>query len=388
MLEERKEQDAVLNRIGQLLHDLKTHNTTAAISIFQLPLDTIIEGGTKWEKSGGETPAYFETEEPPYCVGPYELGNSVHHKDHLAGVQYWIRVDDAMSITSGGVLSVLALILLPQEINPKEQKVASRLLDIVLKQKDKNRKPKNGKRDNWSRFLRLRGAWDDQDGARRWVDDQNMLDFNWDDVKNPTRFGVDFGQSMEPDQVRKEQREAKYWWIDIPDLAGLVLKILPTLERQREKELRGSKSLADVGGDKLVIAYVKGSLPENESIKSTAIRLDVSRKTAKKAREEKSGILNNFLTPQRQSIASKRMVGGDALKGISAIDRQEPQGTLEDLKESVVEHAPTMWGWKKAKAKEWLAQFNDKDELGDAIEEEQKKYNRAQGAGTRDEKPL
>ncbi len=230
-MKEQKKQDAVLNRIGQLLHDLKTHNTTAAISIFQLPPDTTTRGGGEWEQNGGGIPAYFETEEPPYCVGPYKLGNREYTKDHFAGVQYWIRVDDAMVITSGGLLSVLAPILLPQEINPREQKVASRLLSVVLKQRNK-------KRDNWSKFLRLRCAWYDQDGARRWVDDQNMLDFSWNDVKNPTRFGVDFGQSMEPEEVREEQREAKYWWIDIPDLTGLVLKILPTLERQREKELK------------------------------------------------------------------------------------------------------------------------------------------------------
>jgi hypothetical protein len=242
MLKEQKEQDAVLNRIGKLLLDLQTHNTTAAISIFQLPPDAIdiCKGGDEWKNNGGGTPAYFvEMKKPPYCVGPYKLGEMKPIKDHLVGVQFWIRVDDAMLITSDGLLSVLAPILLPQEINPREQKVASRLLDIVLKQKDKNRKSKKTKKsDNWSRFLRLRGAWNDQDEAKGWVDDQNMLDFSWNDVKNPTRFGVDFGQSMEPEEVRKEKDNAKYWWIDIPDLTGLVLKILPTLERQREKQLK------------------------------------------------------------------------------------------------------------------------------------------------------
>ena len=378
MSQEQKEQDAVLNRISRLLHDLKTHNTTAAISIFQLPPDTTKKGSEEWEKSGVLHLPYFETEEPPYCVGPYKLGNMEYTKDHLAGVQYWIRVDDAMLITSGGVLSVLAPILLPQEINPKEERVAGRLLSVVLKQRNK-------KRDNWSKFLRLRGAWNDQDEAKGWVDDNHMLDFTWNGVKNPTRFGVDFGQSMEPEEVREEQREAKYWWIDIPDLTGLVLKILPTLERQLEKELRGGKSLADVGGDELVIAYAKETLPENESIRSTAERLGVSRETAKKAREEKSGILNNYLTPQRQSIASNRTAGGDALKGISAIDNQEPQGQLEDGKDAVIGHAHDKWGWEKARAKEWVAQFNDTHELWEAFVEVDEKNTHAQAAGNLDE---
>ena len=107
MLKEQKEQGAVLNRISRLLRDLNTHNTTAAISIFQLPPDAIdiCKGGEEWEKSGGGTPAYFETEEPPYCVGPHKLGNMEHTKDYLVGVQFWIRVDDAMLITSDGLLS-------------------------------------------------------------------------------------------------------------------------------------------------------------------------------------------------------------------------------------------------------------------------------------------
>ena len=373
-----------------MLRDLKTYNTTAAISIFQLPPDAIEickggaewepNGGGKWEPNGGGTPAYFvEMKEPPYCVGPYKLGNREYTKDHLEGVQYWIRVDDAMLITSDGLLSVLAPILLPQEIIPTEQKVASRLLSVVLKQRNK-------KRDNWSKFLRLRGAWNDQDEAKGWVDDNHMLDFTWNDVKNPTRFGVDFGQSMEPSEVRKEQMEAKYWWVDIPDLTGLVLSVLPYLQRKREKELRGGKSKEKVLREGNAADWDKGTLDPNESERSTARRYGVSRKTAKKSRENHDGRLSGYQTPQRQGIDSRREQGGDALKNI-AID-SESQGTLMELKESVVEHAPTMWGWTKARAKEWVAQFDDKDELGDAIAEEDKKYTRAQGAGKLDEERL
>jgi len=381
-MKEQKEQDAVLNKIAQLLGDLKTHNTTAAISIFQLPPDTITKGGAEWEQNGGGIPAYFETEEPPYCVGPHKLGDREGTKEQLAGVQYWIRVDDSMKITTDALLRVLSPILLPQEINPREQNVASSLLDIVLKQSNK-------KRDNWSKFLRLRGAWSDQDQAKDWVEDNGMLDFSWNDVKNPTRFGVDFGQSMEPSEVRKEQREAKYWWIDIPDLTGLVLKILPTLIRQREKELRGGKSKAELVGENVILDYAKEdrTLSDTESITSTANRHGVARDTAKKGREEKAGKLNHYQSPQRQGVSPRREQGGDALKNLS-IDRQEPQGTLEDAKDAVVTYIYSKWGWDKTKAEQWVAQYNDTHELKEAFEEVNQKNTVAQLADDWDEERL
>ena len=299
MLKEQQKQDKQLELIQRLEKELKSSKGKPALSVFVLPKDVKIEQlhdttvliavstGMKFGK-------------PPYRIeftmldrhipttateilttyndeaGRWERGQATQgivcwlHQSHKGNIYdyrqgYTKRLLEELSTT------IEPRVLLPSDTTHTSKAMA--LLKVVFGQKN------SGGNGNWSKFLRLRGAWNDQDEAKDWVNKRHLLDFDWDvTLQEPARFGVDFGQSMEQEKVRKEQREAKYWWIDIPDLTGLVLKILPTLERQRKGTVEAEAVLWELKKD-----IDTARLPRNTSNNQLGERYGCSGHTVAKA---------------------------------------------------------------------------------------------------------
>ncbi|MBT6268880.1 MAG: hypothetical protein HOI88_00825 [Phycisphaerae bacterium] len=267
-MKEQKKQDKQLELIQRLEKELKSSEAKPALSVFMLPVGVETSRGID-QMVSRELSRCFEMDGGK-LVFPIDDGRIVEHEEDTtnnSGIVSWLRRGDWERCNADEVqgweyghaytsrlLRMLAPIIEPKVLLPSDTtrtSTATALLKVVFGQRNKQR-------GNWSKFLRLRGAWNDQDEAKGWANQRHLLDFGWDLIlKDSARFGVDFGQSMEPEEVREEQRGAKYWWIDIPDLTGLVLKILPTLERQREEELKaGNGNIREgkprsVGRDKM-----------------------------------------------------------------------------------------------------------------------------------------
>jgi len=216
------------------------------------------------------------------------------------------------------ILYDLALVLLP---NMHHDKVLTghRLVEVVLKQRNKKRAGK------WSKFLRLRYARNDQDEAKGWFG------------------GMVSNQSMEQEKVRKEQGEAKYWWIDIPDLTGLVLKILPTLERQRKGTVDAEAVLWELKKD-----IDTARLPRNTSNNQLGERYGCSGHTVAKAAamltEEERRLIPYSKASKAVSVRATRQEdcidnftgGGSDQVSSRHTDRQE-ENKLTRLREAFVQ---------------------------------------------------
>ena len=264
MLKEQKKQDKQLESIQRLEKELfqvqECFRHLCGLSVFRLPPQSPIPVS----KDENGKAIYLVDQNPvglhPNCVRVFIEDGVLHctpkciwgikqflcvPKDDPLPLQKW---KESRVVSSEDILNDLALLLLPT-MHPGKVFTGHRLVEVVLKQRNKER---NKERDgNWSRFLRLRSACDDQDKAKSWLG------------------GMVSNQSMGPAEVRKEHREAKYWWIDIPDLTGLVLKILPTLERQREEELKAGNGNIREGKPKSV---GRGKMRGGDSVESAEVK--------------------------------------------------------------------------------------------------------------------
>ena len=347
MLKEQTKQDKQLELIQRLEKELKSSKAKPALSVFVLPKDVKIEYLGETELQEVQSTANYagvKFGNPPYKIEYLMLDMGIptpvaeilttyndetlrwERRHATEGIVCWLHQshkgtnrDYEQGYTSR-LLQMLAPTIEPRVIWPSDTtrtSTAMELVKVVFGQRNKQR-------GNWSKFLRLRGAWNDQDEAKGWVDDNHMLDFSWDlMLQEPARFGVDFGQSMEAEAVREEQREAKYWWIDIPDLMGLVLKILPTLERQREKQLKTQ---------------------------------GVEYKPAR-------------------SVGRSRKLGGGAVEALHARPRYTDEADLDVFKKSAVDSLVNVTGWKRVDAKRYV------EENGTSIESMKKALEEAVAQG-------
>lgn len=349
------EDDKVLVDIGHLKEKLKENDATPAISLFMLPSNTPLRGGAEWEVNGGGYTAWQQTE-PTYCLGPNGTGNRENQKEHMVGVQYWVLAEAYTTpMFADGMLRALATILLPDNPSPNPQQVAHELLKVATPPR----------KTRWAGLLRLRGAWNNGEQAKRWVEDNQMFDFTYCDRRGPARFCIDRwndAQKFKHSITRRLFQEKNYWWVDIPEVLKLVEELIPTIKKRREKRLRGElwhEIRAKISDD-----LAKGVIPMSDGVATStrswlAKRYDVDVSVITKAIES-SEQLKSIFTSCKQSVAGPT-TGGVSLESWMG-DRADPRRSLEEQRGDYTDWLEKQ-GWSPTKAEEHARSFTSDAEL-------------------------
>ena len=251
------ENDTILERMERLLGDIQSPRPKFGLSVFVLP---------------------------PRELPLERIEGDSHHvffgKEVTEGTVYWMwDRTEGMDDDEVGVDDILKELAswrwLADMEKPRTVDVAFTLLDIALG-------------DRFSGSTKpplLRGAWDDPSAAERWVDDWGMLKCDFTKERPVTTEGwIDSPDyALDNEEYRGWLYRAKYWWVDIPDLTGLLGSILPAMYRFREKYLLDGMTITEAVMWELKKDIAHCTLSHNTSNRKLAVRYGCNVHTIEKA---------------------------------------------------------------------------------------------------------
>ncbi len=340
--------DPVLRHLRQLQEDAQHDHPVFGLSVFRLP-----RFPRHAADGDGDALAYWHGEsEPPFVAWPRAAVFKAEGPLGGIGVRYWMRAspfaehygDAAVLLDFAGEL------LLPDEHRPHPAHVALALVKLAA--------------GRWGNQLWVRGTWDDGHAAEAWVKSQHLDELEWDDQRNPSRFGP---SCWRVDSMPKKSGflRRNWWWVDISDLAALGLSLLPTIERRRRKTILGGSDwqavMALIGAD-----IDAGKLPPTTSRKALSLRYGVSQATVRKAISNNPRFIAYF-PPLRQSVDATTDYPIAAAVPAAAVT-----GSLEEERESVVDVLVSKFGQTPGEAKVFAERYDDIPSLFEAVSELEK----------------
>ena len=318
------ENDTILERIERLLGDIQSSARKFGLSVFVLP---------------------------PYDLPIKELEGDSHHvwfgKEVTEGTVHWIFEKRELDEDEFGVDDILKELALwrwfTDTEKPRTVDVAQRIVWIALSKLGKN----------MDKPAMLRGAWDDAKAAMRWVDDCGMLE--WDFIKE--RVVTTEGWMDSPDYALDNEEakgwfyRAKYWWIDIPDLTGLLDHMLPKVYRVREKYLLDGMTKTEAVMWELKKDIADCTLSHNTSNRELAVRYGCNVHTIEDAVAMLDDKERGEIPYGKESKkASNRSVRGTRNMTWSA-DRME-ENKIEFLRERLIELLVGSAGFSREEAED------------------------------------